>query len=96
MSCDYVVPVGPYLGWSRNEIVARMDMIKKAMIKLTPGTGAITSSSINGKSVTFNARSSDTPLSRLQSEMQDLMEALALIDPNIPAPVGNMLAIRFQ
>ena len=88
MGCG-TVSSGPYKAFTTQEILDLLKVVDDAIKAHKPGSGALTSASVNGKSFTYAANTSDTDsLSSLLRQRNDLLNALADATGN-PDLAGN-------
>lgn len=88
MTAYATVPYGPYFGCTAAELTTKLALLKAAKLAATGGaSGALNSASVNGRSFGYtNAGKS------LESEIAELLQALAWVDVTVPLTSSEQVA----
>ena len=83
------VPYGPYFGCTSAQLNTKLATLTAAKLAATGGaSGALNSASVNGRSFSYTNNGKS-----LESEIAELLQALAWVDVTVPPTSSEQIAV---
>jgi hypothetical protein len=83
-----------YVGWYEKEVLTQLKKVDNAIMARSPGSGNVTSASVNGKSFTFQESQGVDSLTQLASEKDVLLDALDACRGIFNGPRNRSIAVQ--